>query len=76
MKKSTTASIQYFPKILVNRQRISPIEAGESFIYLGKQFTFGMVVENIKEELIKDNVNYITTIDSLPLSPLNKISII
>ena len=35
-----------------------------------------MDVENIKDELIQDNITYITTIDRLPLNALNKISII
>ena len=49
MKKSATSSVQYDPIILVNRERIPPIERDKSFIYLGKQFNDGMKIENIKE---------------------------
>ena len=76
VKKSATSSVQYYPMILVNRQRIPPIEMGESFIYLGKKFNFGMTIDNIKAELKEENISYITTIDKLPLTSLNKISII
>ena len=76
LKKSKTSSVQYYPMILVNRERIPPIETNKSFIYLGKQFNNGMVIDNIKEELIKDNTNYVTTIDRLPITSLNKMSII
>ena len=62
--------------ILVNRQRIPPIEPEESFIYLGKQFNFGMQIVNIKEERTTTNTAYITKIDQLPLTSLNKISIV
>ena len=76
MKKSGTSSVQYCPMIFVNRERIPPIKMNESFVYLGKQFNYGMDVQNIKAELIQDNITYITTIDRLPLTVLNKISII
>ena len=76
MKKSATRSTQYYPNIIVNRQRIPPIELEKSFIYLGKQFNFRMNIDNIKEQLIEDNTNYITTIDRLPLTSLNKISVV
>ena len=76
MKKRSTASVQYEPMIIVNRERIPPLKEGESIIYLGKQFNFGMNIDNIKEELIADNISYITKIDQLPLLPLNKLSII
>ena len=76
MKKSATSSMQYDPIILVNRERIPPIERDKSFIYLGKQFNHGMKIENIKEQLKTDNINYIATIDRLPLNALNKITVI
>ena len=76
IKKSSTSSVQYNPMILVNRERIAPIKNGESFIYLGKQFNFGMDINNIKEKLKEDNILYVTQIDRLPLTSLNKISIL
>ena len=76
IKKSATSSVQYNPMILVKRERVPPIKIGESFIYLGKEFNFGMDHENIKEQLKADNIKYVTTIDKLPLTSLNKISMI
>ena len=76
IKKISSKSVQYEPKIIVNRERIPALKEGESLIYLGKQFNFGMNIENIKEDLITDNISYITKIDQLPLLPLNKLSIV
>ena len=38
MKKSATEFAQYLPYIIVQRERIPPVELNESFIYPGKQF--------------------------------------
>ena len=76
IKKSATASIQYSPYILVQREKIPPIELNDSFIYLGKQFNFGLNIESIKSEITNDMLNYTGIIDKLPLDPHNKISII
>ena len=48
----------------------------ESFIYLGKQLDFGLNIENIKTDIINDMIKYVRIIDKLPLTPLNKISIV
>ena len=52
------------------------VELNESFIYLGKQFNFGLNIENIKTDIINDLTNYVRLIDWLPLTPLNEISIV
>ena len=62
--------------ILVNRVRIPPIEIGEHFVYLGKQFNFGNSIENIKADLSKKAEMYVTTIDRLPLTTQNRLSIV
>ena len=48
----------------------------ESSIYLGKQLDFGLNIENIKTDIINDMIRYVRIIDKLPLTPLNKISIV
>ena len=48
MKKSAARSIQYLPYIIVQRERIPPVELIESFIYRGRQFNFRLNIENIK----------------------------
>ena len=52
---------------------VSPLDPDESFIYLGN---FKMDNENIKNEIIAKVTDNIAKIDLLPLSPLNRISII
>ena len=76
MKKSATGSIQYLPHVIVQRERIPSVELNESFIFLGKQFNFGLNIENIKTDIINDMVKYVRIIVKLPLTYLNKISIV
>ena len=76
IKKISSKSVQYKPMITVNRERIPPLKDEESLIYLGKQFNFGMNIDNIKEDLISDNISYVTKVNQQPLSPLNKLSIL
>ena len=76
MKKTSTASSQYKPKIIVNGERIAPLEPDESFVYLGKQFNFTMDIENIKQGILSSVTDYLRKIDQLPLLPLNKITIV
>ena len=64
------------PHVIFQRERIPPIELNESFIYQGKQLNFGLNIENIKTDIINDMIKYVRIIDKLPLTPLNKISIV
>ena len=63
LKKSSTSSVQYNPMVLVNGERIAPVKTGESFVYLGKQFNFGMDIQNIKDE-VKQGVS----VTSMPIN--------
>ena len=47
----------------------------ESFIDLGRQFNFGINIENIKMDIINDMTNYVRIIEKLPVTALNKIPI-
>ena len=69
IKNSVTGSIQYLPHIIVQREY-------RPFIYLGNQFNFGLNIENIKTDIIYGMIKYVRIIDKLPLTPLNKISIV
>ena len=75
-EKVSKGSIQYLPHIIVQRERIPYVELNESFIFLGKQFNFGLNIENIKTDIMNDMVKYVRIIDKLPLTYLNKISIV
>ncbi|CAB4005262.1 Hypothetical predicted protein [Paramuricea clavata] len=73
IKKRSSKSIQYQPKLFVNNQLIPRIELGESFRYLGRCFDFNMSDERHKSELCDLFNDIISKIDKLPLHPRNKI---
>ena len=72
IKKVTTKSIQFLPKLLINNRLIPKINIGESFQYLGRYFDFEMSNNNHKEQLTS-LVNEMTDIDLKPLHPKNKL---
>ena len=51
------------------------MQLNESFIDLGRQFNFGINIENIKMDIINDMTNYVRIIEKLPVTALNKIPI-
>ena len=73
IKKALTKSIQYLPKLLINKQLIPKINIGEAFQYLGRYFSFNMSDEHRKSELISLVEELMADIDSKPLHPKNKI---
>ena len=48
IKKHSSKSIQYQPKLFVNNQLVPRIEIGKSFCYLGRYFNFNMSDERHK----------------------------
>ena len=76
MKKSSSKSSQFNPYVKIKGQIVAPIEQGKSFIYLGKEFNFGMNCSNIKTEIETKFLDYLTKIDILPLHPKNKLQIV
>ncbi len=42
IKKSGSKAVQYKPIVKISGQLVPPIEDGQSFMYLGKQFNFKM----------------------------------
>ena len=73
IKKATTKSIQFLPKLLINNRLISTINIGESFQYLGRYFDFEMSNNTHKEELTSLVNEIMTDIDLKPLHPKNKL---
>ena len=55
---------------------IPPVEMGESFTYLGKQFNFKMETSLIECELESELVKLLEKIHQLPLHSKNKIVIV
>ena len=73
IKKATTKSIQFLPKLLINNRLIPTINIGESFQYLGRYFDFEMSNNTHKEELTSLVNEIMTDIDLKPLHPKNKL---
>ena len=76
VKKYMSSAIQYQPNLTINGEKIPPIENGASFEYFGKQFSFSMATDVIKSQLHSDLMDYIDTIEHLPLHSRFKIMII
>ena len=75
IKKSSTSSTQYPPKLIVNQQLVPPIETGKSFIYLGRYCNYAMDNQNHMSE-VHDLLNdLMQKIDSLSCHPKNKLLI-
>ena len=75
MKKSKTESIQYQPYVTINRERVRPIKNDNSFTYLGKDFSFNMNCDHVKENLMKTIRDYTNRKDTLPIHLLCKTEI-
>lgn len=75
IKKSQTSSIQYEPYVIANNKRIPTIENGKTFTYLGKDFSFNMNCNHVKDELSTELEAYLLKTHNLPLHPLQKIEI-
>ena len=52
IKKIGTKSCQYCPYLSINRERILPVNIGDSFKYFGKYFNFNIDCMNIKDILL------------------------
>ena len=76
MKKEKTEAKQYLPKIIINRERIPPVEMDKSFDYLGKTFSFMMDTKNIQKDIDEELQSYLTKTDQQLLHPLNKVKIV
>ena len=72
IRKAHTSSVQYLPKLIVNSDRIPPVEINNTFTYLGRDFNFLMDDTTHKEELVNTTNNLLSIIENLPLTPKNK----
>ena len=61
---------------MVNNQRIPPVELDESFKYLGKEFNYKMSTQHKEKDLTDELSKYLTKLDSVPLHPRQKITVI
>ena len=62
IRKSSTASTQYLPKLLINQFPVPTVAVGKSFKYLGRYFNFSM-----------DNIDHMSEVLQLITSLMRKI---
>ena len=75
MKKSSTKSIQYAPKIYINNILVVSIKQDETFLYLGRYFDFNMSEKEHQNELTSKLKEYMEKIDFLDIHPRNRLLI-
>ena len=73
VKKGTTKSIQYQPKLFINNQLIPRVDNGGFSKYLGRYFEFGMTNSMHKSKFTAELNKILRQIDLLPLHPKYKI---
>ena len=49
IRKSATLSVQFLPKLIINKDLVPTVKIGESFKYLGRYFSFS--IQNLNIEL-------------------------
>ena len=69
-------STQFKPYLVIINEMIPTVEIGESFVYLGKQFSFNMKPDHFKAQLITEISKYMDILNRLSLHPKNKLQII
>ena len=73
VREYSTRSIQFQPKLLIDKQIGPPVKNGDSFKYLGHFFDFDMSNEMHKSKLLSRVSTFMTGIDDLPLHPKNRL---
>ena len=72
IKKYGSKSIQFKPHLQTNNELIPSVKIKECFVYLGKECSFDMKPDKIKETLLKYLNQYMEVIDRRQLHPKNK----
>ena len=71
-EKLPSRSLQYEPKLYINRELFLAVKSGKSFKYLGHYFNFEMDNEAHKEQLAPSLCYMPKRTDALPVLPKNK----
>ena len=77
LKKFSTRSLQFQPKLFVNKEIVPSVKSGESFRYLGRYFNFEMDDKDHKVQIQSCLLNMLQRIDSCTILPcwvLSKLS--
>ena len=72
VKKFSTKSLQFTPKLLINNQRIPAVKIGEAFRYLGRYFDYEMSNKQLQLDAKATLTDLLQQIDSLNIHPKSK----
>ena len=75
IKKSSTSSTQYLPKLIINHDVVPTVDIGKSFKYLGRRFNYAMDNQIHMSEALDLLQDLMKRIDSLSCHPKNKLLI-
>ena len=73
IKKSSTSSVQFLPKLIINHDLVPTVNIGSSFKYLGRYFSFSMDNVEHRSMLLETINDLLCTIDKIPCHPKNKL---
>ena len=73
IKKFSSSSLQFQPKLLIDSEVIPPVKQIESFKYLGRYFNFDMNNKAPKNLVLSNLQTMLKAIDSLIIHPKNKL---
>ena len=73
IKKSSTSSVQFLPKLIINHDLVPTVSIGSSFKYLGRYFSFSMDNVEHRSILLETINNLLCRIDKIPCHPKNKL---
>ena len=73
IKKFSSRSLQFQPKLFINTELLPVVNSGESFRYLGRYFNFEMDNENHKVHLKSSLLHMMNLIDLLRILPKNRL---
>ena len=73
IKKASTSSVQYLPKLILNHDTIPTVEIGISFKCLDRYFNFSMNNHYHFSDILDLVRNLMKQIDGIPCHPKNKL---
>ena len=73
IKRFSTRSLQFQPKLLINSKSVPTVKNGESFKYLGRFSNFEMNNKDHKDLLLSSLHDMLQAVDSLHIHPKNKL---
>ena len=73
IRKSSTASIQYLPKLFINQVIVPTVDIGKSLKYLGRFFNFSMDNIDCMSEVLQLVTDLMSKLDEIPCHPKNKL---